>query len=153
MEFEHSHVHSHEHEGEGADIINIARSLGEALKESKEYRSFCEKRDKMRKNEYLKAMLDDFKVQKSIYEIEKEKDDADEMLLDELSARLELMYAEISDNADFAAYSKAEEDLNVLMTAVNMTISSYIGAEEYVSSGEDGDMSCTHNCNTCPGCH
>ena len=43
------------------------------------------------------------------------------------------------------------------MNAVNMTISSYIGAEEYTSEAdaddEDGEGGCTHNCSTCRGCH
>ncbi len=140
------------------NIIAIARQLGEALKESAEYKAFCDTRDEMRKNQALKVKLDEFKVQKAILEVEKEKEDADEHLLDVLSSRVEVLYKEITDAPEMKAYSKAEEDLNILMTAVNMTISSYIGAEDYgtgagANADDDQEGGCTHNCATCKGCH
>lgn len=135
------------------DIIEIARTLGEALKNSAEYKAFCDTRDEMKKNEPLKRKLDEFKVQKAVFEVEKEKEEADEHLLDVLSSRLEVLYKEITSVPEMKAYSKAEEDLNILMTAVNMTISSYIGAEEYSTESSEDSESCTHNCSTCKGCH
>lgn len=139
------------------EIITLARQLGEALKSCEEYKAFCETRDAMRQNVVLKEQLDEFKVQKSVLEVEKEKAEPDEHVVDVLSARLEVLYKQITENPQMKAYTKAEEDLNLLMNAVNMTISSYIGAEEYTSDAdaddEDGEGGCTHNCSTCRGCH
>ena len=139
------------------EIITLAKQLGEALKNCEEYKTFCETRDAMRQNIVLKEQLDEFKVQKSVLEVEKEKAEPDEHVMDVLSARLEVLYKQITENPQMKAYSKAEEDLNLLMNAVNMTISSYIGAEEYTSEAdaddEDGEGGCTHNCSTCRGCH
>lgn len=139
------------------EIITLAKQLGEALKNCEEYKTFCETRDAIRQNIVLKEQLDEFKVQKSVLEVEKEKAEPDEHVVDVLSARLEVLYKQITENPQMKAYSKAEEDLNLLMNAVNMTISSYIGAEEYTSEAdaddEDGEGGCTHNCSTCRGCH
>lgn len=139
------------------EIITLAKQLGEALKNCEEYKTFCETRDAMRQNIVLKEQLDEFKVQKSVLEVEKEKAEPDEHVVDVLSARLEVLYKQITENPQMKAYSKAEENLNLLMNAVNMTISSYIGAEEYTSEAdaddEDGEGGCTHNCSTCRGCH
>lgn len=139
------------------EIITLAKQLGEALKSCEEYKAFCETRDAMRQNIVLKEQLDEFKVQKSVLEVEKEKAEPDEHVVDVLSARLEVLYKQITEDPQMKAYSKAEEDLNLLMNAVNMTISSYIGAEEYTSEAdaddEDGEGGCTHNCSTCRGCH
>lgn len=139
------------------EIITLAKQLGEALKSCEEYKAFCETRDAMRQNVVLKEQLDEFKVQKSVLEVEKEKAEPDEHVVDVLSARLEVLYKQITEDPQMKAYSKAEEDLNLLMNAVNMTISSYIGAEEYTSEAdaddEDGEGGCTHNCSTCRGCH
>ena len=140
------------------EIITLAKQLGEALKSCEEYKAFCETRDAMRQNVVLKEQLDEFKVQKSVLEVEKEKGEPDEHVVDVLSARLEVLYKQITENPQMKAYTKAEEDLNLLMNAVNMTISSYIGAEEYTSDAgdmddEDGEGGCTHNCSTCRGCH
>ena len=139
------------------ELITLAKQLGEALKNCEEYKTFCETRDAMRQNIVLKEQLDEFKVQKSVLEVEKEKAEPDEHVVDVLSARLEVLYKQITEDPQMKAYSKAEEDLNLLMNAVNMTISSYIGAEEYTSEAdaddEDGEGGCTHNCSTCRGCH
>lgn len=136
------------------NIIKLARELGEALKESTEYKTFCETRDTMKKNKALKEKLDEFKIQKSVLEVEKEKENPDEHVLDVVSSRLEVLYGEITKDPEMSAYTKAEEDLNILMTAINMTISSYIGAEDYANNAEDGeDGGCTHDCSHCKGCH
>lgn len=142
-------------------IIVLAKELGEALKESSEYKAFCTARDEMKQNGDLKAKLDEFKVQKAVLDVEKEKENPDEHVVDVLSARVEVLYKEINDIAEMKAYSKAEDDLNILMTAVNMTISSFLGAEEYAANAGSADFDCededsdgcTHNCATCRGCH
>lgn len=143
------------------EIINLARKLGEELAASDEYKNFCTTRDKCRENTALKVKLDEFKVQKSILDVEKEKDDdeRDEGFVDAVSVRVEELYNEITNDPDMKAYNKAEEDLNLLMTAINMTITSYISPESLSGKyGEDdgdfdGDDGCTHNCSTCHGCH
>ena len=143
-------------------IIVLAKELGEALKESKEYTDFCDAKKAMRENTVLKAKLDEFKVQKAILEVEQEKPESekDEHLVDMLSSRVEVLYKEINGMEDMKKYAKAEEDLNILMTAVNMTISSFLGAEEYANNAnfdevceDEGSDGCTHNCATCRGCH
>lgn len=140
------------------EIIDIARTLGEKLADSKEYKNFCETRDICKANLTLKAKLDEFKVQKSLLDIESEKEDKDENIIDVISARVETLYKEISDDPQLKAYNKAEEDLNLLMTAINMTITSYISPENLASdAGESlsgmNDDGCTHDCSTCHGCH
>jgi cell fate (sporulation/competence/biofilm development) regulator YlbF (YheA/YmcA/DUF963 family) len=139
------------------EIIKIARQLGEALKESGEYKAFCETRDAMKLNSDLKTKLDEFKIQKSVFDIEKEKENADEHVLDVISSRLEVLYNEISEIPEMKAYNEAEENLNMLMTAVNMTISSYVGAEDYTSNPEEcpvgaSDGACAHDCSKCHIC-
>ncbi len=137
------------------EIIEIARQLGQMLTESDEYKNFCTTRDVCRANIALKNKLDEFKVQKSILDVENEKEDKDESLIDAVSARVETLYKEITENPEMKAYNKAEEDLNLLMTAINMTITSYISPENLATNqdDQDGDQNCTHNCSTCRGCH
>lgn len=137
------------------EIIEIAKQLGEKLVETGEYKAFCQTRDKCRENKELKAKLDEFKIQKSILDIENEKDnnEKDEMLIDAITTRVEALYNEITNDPDMKAYNKAEEDLNLLMTAINMTITSYISPENLASADQMAEGGCTHNCSTCSGCH
>ena len=53
-------------------MIELARQLGEALKESAEYKAFCETRTAMRENGELKAKLDEFKIQKGVLDFERQ---------------------------------------------------------------------------------
>jgi cell fate (sporulation/competence/biofilm development) regulator YlbF (YheA/YmcA/DUF963 family) len=146
------------------EMMTLARELGEKLAESQQYKTFCETRDACKANPKLKAKLDEFNVQKKIYYIESGRgDENDTQLLDAISARMEVLYAEISQDPEMKAYTRAEEDLNILLNAINMTITSYISPENLTSEKqyddfEDGveggaDSSCTHNCATCKGCH
>ena len=142
------------------EIIEIAKTLGEKLAQSEEYKNFCETRDKCRANKILKAKLDEFKVQKSILDIESEKPDSekDENLIDVINARVETLYSEITNDPEMKAYNKAEDDLNILMTAINMTITSYINPQDIATPGDaaygdDEEGGCTHYCSTCKGCH
>ena len=51
------------------EMMTLARALGEKLAESEQYKNFCETRDICKSNPKLKAKLDEFKVQKKIYDI------------------------------------------------------------------------------------
>jgi len=147
------------------ELIELARALGEKLAESEQYKRFCETRDVCKANAELKKKLDEFKVQKKVYEIESEKEEKDENLLDAINARMETLYSEITQHPEMKAYTQAEDALNVLMSAINMTITSYITPENLTSSeeeygnyedcDEEGGTAggCTHNCSTCKGCH
>ncbi len=142
------------------EIMEIARMLGEKLAQSDEYKRFCETRDICKANPLLKAKLDEFKVQKNVYEIENGKEDLDENLLDAVNSRLEVLYKEITEHPEMKEYTQAEERLNLLMGAINMTITSYITPENLTSGSSDdydcddeGSEGCTHNCSTCKGCH
>lgn len=141
------------------EIIELARALGEKLAESPQYKAFCETRDKCKENALLKAKLDEFKVQKSVYDIENAKAEKDEKLLDAVNSRMEILYGEITQHPEMKAYTRAEDALNVLMSAINMTITSYISPETLTNDAENGDFDeecgegCTHDCSTCRGCH
>ena len=140
------------------EIMEIARMLGQKLSESQEYKNFCVTRDKCLVDEKLKVKLDEFKVQKSVLDSEKENPNADEKLIDAVSARVEELYQEITNYPDMKAYNKAEEDLNILMTAINMTITSYIHTENVSGNmsqdcDDESEDGCTHDCRTCHGCH
>jgi cell fate (sporulation/competence/biofilm development) regulator YlbF (YheA/YmcA/DUF963 family) len=147
------------------ELMTLARQIGEKLRDSVQYKTFCETRDACKANAALKVKLDEFNVQKKIYDIESAKgDENDTQLLDAISARMETLYSEISSHPEMKAYTTAEENLNILLNAVNMTITSYISPENLTSEKqyddfEDGveggadSSNCTHNCATCKGCH
>lgn len=127
------------------EIIELAKKLGKALEESAEYAAFCQTRDRCKSDLTLKTKMNEFNVQRTLLDNETAKQIKDETLIDVLNARVETLYKEINDNPLMVDYTKAEDDLNILLNAVNMTITSYIGG-----AGVEGEAAgCSHQCSSC----
>lgn len=129
-------------------VIELCKQLGETLRSSEEFTRYDKARKACRDDRELQSKIDEFKVQKKVYDIESAKPDADTELVAVIKARLDELYDEVYSKEDMKEFTKAEDDFNILLNAVNMTISSYI-AEQPMAS----EASCTHDCSTCPGCH
>ncbi len=136
------------------DVIEMARKLGEALKNSEEYKNYENAKAELKADVELGTKINEYKVQRSLYETESNKEEKDDMLLDALDSRCEVLYKEITSQPLMQKYNKAEEDFEMLVTAVNMTIASYIGSNSYSSEGTEGEghEGCSGSCAHCHGC-
>ena len=130
------------------EVLDLCRKLGEALRQSPEFTRYNEARAVCRADKELQSKIDEFKVQKKIYDTESAKPDADPELVAVIKGRLDELYDEVYSKDIMTEFSSAEDDFNLLLNAVNMTITSYISEQPYSAEG-----SCTHNCSTCGGCH
>lgn len=136
------------------EVIEIARKLGEALKESEEYKTYEQTRAALKSDVELSTKISEYNVQKSLAQSEAEKADKDEVLYDALTARCEILYKEITQNQLMKNYNKAQEDFEMLVTAVNMTIGSYIGSNSYSNGEGEAHGGCAPGgCAHCNGCH
>ncbi len=129
------------------EIIKLAQQLGSALRESEEFSRYQAAKEKCRDDKALQAKIDDFKLQKQIYDTESAKENADEGLLGAIKQCLDTLYDEAYANENMKEFTAAEDALNVLLSAINMTITSYIS--EQPASVEGG---CTHDCSSCHAC-
>lgn len=130
------------------EIIELSKKLGEALRASEEFKTYQALREACRADHALKAKIDEFKIQKKIYDMEGEKDDRDEEMLGVIKKRMDELYEEVYATDLMKRFSVAEDNFNILLNAVNMTISSYI--TEQAASGTSA--ACTHDCASCAGC-
>ena len=130
------------------EIIEIAKKLGELLRESDEFKKYQEARDNCRADSELEGKINEFKIQKKVYDTEFAREGHDEDMLAAIKARLDTLYEEINEKEIMQQFNVAEDNFNILLNAVNMTISSYITEQPYAAEG-----SCSHDCSKCSGCH
>ena len=130
------------------EIIEQAKKLGELLRESDEFKKYQEARDNCRKDSELEAKINEFKIQKKVYDTEFAREGHDEDMLSVIKQRLDTLYEEINEKDIMKQFNIAEDNFNILLNAVNMTISSYITEQPYAAEG-----SCSHDCSKCSGCH
>ncbi len=130
------------------EIIEQAKKLGELLRESDEFKKYSEARDNCRKDSELEAKINEFKIQKKVYDTEFAREGHDEDMLSVIKQRLDTLYEEINEKDIMKQFNIAEDNFNILLNAVNMTISSYITEQPYAAEG-----SCSHDCSKCSGCH
>ena len=130
------------------EIIEIAKKLGELLRESDEFKKYQEARDNCRADSELEGKINEFKIQKKVYDTEFAREGHDEDMLAAIKARLDTLYEEINEKEIMKQFNIAEDNFNILLNAVNMTISSYITEQPYAAEG-----ACSHDCSKCSGCH
>lgn len=130
------------------EIIELSRKIGQALRDSEEFKKYAEAREKCRADKALEEKINEFKIQKKVYDIESGRENPDEEMVAVIKKRLDQLYEEVYETEIMKEFNAAEDAFNILLNAVNMTISSYISEQPYSADG-----ACTHDCSTCSGCH
>ncbi len=126
------------------EIIELSKKLGEALRASDAFKAYIKAQDACKEDKALEAKINEFKIQKKIYDIESEKEEVDEDVVAVIKDRLDTLYEEIYSTEIMKEFTKAEDEFNILLNAVNMTITSYISTQTPSSHG-----GCTHDCSSC----
>ena len=125
-------------------IIELAKSLGKELKASDKFKEYKEAKKAFLENGDLGTMLSEFKVQKALLDQQAQLTNADEVVIDAIGARVETLYRQIEEHPDYVRFQTAEQEFNVLLSAVNTTISSFID-----DSQKSASSSCSGNCSAC----
>ncbi len=126
-------------------IFELAKELGQALKNDKRLVRLEEARVAYENDERVGKLATEYEVQQKAMQNEMMKTPRDETLISLISGRIDALYKEITENEAYRALEAAQNEVNDLMNMVNSTISFQISGEE--ASG------CTHDCSTCGGCH
>ncbi len=126
-------------------IIEMAKSLGKEISESEKFKEFMEAKREFLASDELKTKLTEFKVQKALIDKQAELKNADEVVIDAIGARADLLFREINESPIFQRFQTAEQEFNILLNAVNTTISSYLSGQTEVS----GQGACSGNCSSC----
>lgn len=125
------------------EIMELAAMLGKAIKEQGTYKKFADAKKAFDNNVEVNNKIVEYNVQQTALQEAAVSADRDEAVLEQIQARLDVLYKEIFEDPTFIALNEAQEELNALMNEVNETITFNI----------TGEHACTHDCSTCGGCH
>lgn len=124
------------------EIMEIAATLGKAIREHEVYKKFLEAKEAYDKNDELNRKIMEYSVQQKALANEAGKAEQDSELMAQIQKRIDILYNEICDDKSFLAVNEAQDAVNELMNSVNETITYNI----------TGEQPCTHDCSTCGGC-
>ena len=129
------------------EIFELAKKLGEALKEDSRLIALEEAKRAYEADSALQKQLVEYEVQQKALQNEMVKEEKDTHFIDIINKRIEELYKSITENPSFVKLNDVQVEVNALMNEVNQTITCTI-------TGEDPSVSCTHNCSTCHShCH
>ncbi len=124
------------------EIMELAATLGKAIKEHEVYKKYLEAKEAYDNNEVVNDKIMEYGIQQQALAIEASKEDHDDAAMDQIQKRLDALYAEICEDKTFLALDAAQNAMTEFMNQVNQTINYNI----------TGEQPCTHDCSSCGGC-
>ena len=127
-------------------VIELAHMLGEEIARSEEIKNLEAAKAEFDKDADLQSKMKEYETERILLaqEFSKEPDQADQVAISNLKARLEELSREINTNKLYQDFANAQKAMNELMNSVNAEIKFCITGER--------PSSCTHDCSTCGGC-
>lgn len=127
-------------------IIELAHALGEEIAKSDEMKNLEAAKAKFEADKELQSKMSEYETDRLLLgqEFSKNTEDADEIAIANLKARIEELTAEITKNSNYIVFAEAQKALNNIMASVNAEI-------KFCITGERPET-CTHDCSTCGGC-
>ncbi|NLN55607.1 MAG: YlbF family regulator [Clostridiales bacterium] len=93
----------------------------------------------------LISKANEYNVQRQVLETESRKEDKDDLLIESVKARLEVLYNDISNSPAAHRLIEAEDDANEFYNEIIKDLQSVVIPES--------DSSCGGDCDCCSGCH
>ena len=127
-------------------IIELAHALGEEISRSEEIKNLEKAKAEYEANAELQAKMSEYETDRLLLgqEFAKNTEDADQIAIANLKARIDELTREISSDPCYIVFAEAQKALNDVMAKVNEEIKFCITGER--------PSTCTHDCSTCGGC-
>lgn len=127
-------------------IIESAKKIGRAIKESELMAAYDAAEAKYAEDAALQDKIREYSVQQQALAEESAKSVPNAFLTESLQRRLQALYEEIIADPTFAAFQQTQDAVRALLNEVNNAIMAEV-------TGEQPEGGCTHDCSTCAGCH
>lgn len=125
-------------------LYSLLAELGEQLKESDEVKEYAAAREEYSADRGISEKVAEYNVQRMVYDQESSKDEKDTLLIEQIKARMDALYDEITLNPVMKRYIAAEDGVNRLFGEINRVLQGYV-----VPESEQG---CGGDCGSCAGC-
>ena len=125
-------------------LYSLLAELGEQLKESDEVKEYAAAREEYSADRGISEKVAEYNVQRMVYDQESSKDEKDTLLIEQIKARMDALYDEITSNPVMKRYIAAEDGVNRLFGEINHVLQAYV-----VPESEQG---CGGDCGSCAAC-
>lgn len=127
-------------------VIEKAHELGLEIASSEEMRNLEVTKAAFDGDIELSKLMSEYEAERRLLgeEFEKPAEEADQVAIANLRARLEEITSIVAKNPVYIAFNEAQAAVNRMMAEVNAEI-------KFCITGERDN--CTHDCSTCSGCH
>ncbi len=127
-------------------VMELAHALGEEIAKSEEIADLNRTKEAFDANAALQEKMSEYETERLLLgqEFAKNTDEADEVAMANLRARIEELTREISADPLYIEFQMAQKAMNDLMASINAEIKFCITGER--------PSDCTHDCSTCSGC-
>ncbi len=127
------------------EIMDMAAAVGLRIKETPEGQRYEKAKKEYEACREINMALVEYQVQQQVLEHQKDAEQLDTQLIENVNARIDVLFKTITEHPLYIEFEQAQEELNELIKSVNRTIIAQI-------TGEKPD-SCSHDCSSCSGCH
>ena len=124
---------------------NAIVALADAIEQDEVVLNYKAAKDNFDNDDTLSTKINEYTVQRMIFEKAANEEEKDEELLKQIDARMKELYEEVMANPVMVALADAEAALNELLNVLNSEIQSRIVPES--------EHSCSGDCSGCSGCH
>lgn len=125
---------------------NAIIALADAIEADEAVVGYKAAKEKFDNDDALAVKINEYTVQRMVFEKASAEENSDEALLDQIDARMKQLYEEIMSSQAMTELSAAEARINELLNFLNGEIQSRIMPEEH-------NHSCGGDCSACGGCH
>lgn len=136
------------------NIIEMTRNLGVEIQNSAEYKKMIEARKLNDEDQALNEKIGAFNLKKIEVQTEAQKEEPNQEVIEQKNNELREIYNEIMGNENMIAFNKSSEEINSLMSKINIILTSAINGEDPLTCDTEPKQSgCSGDCGGCSGCN
>lgn len=135
------------------NVIEKARELGVAIQADERYIKYHEAKKNNDNDENLQKLIEEFNFKRVQLNSEMSKPDKNQERLSELDSEIKSLYGNIMANENMSAFNKAKNEMDTLLSQVNMIITMSANGEDPLTCPIEVSSSCSGSCSSCAGCH
>ncbi|MCI8496989.1 MAG: YlbF family regulator [Clostridiales bacterium] len=129
----------------------MARAMGKAIQEDERFQRYEAARQANDSDEALQKLIGEFNLKRIALNTEAGKPERDQEKIARLNDEMKTVYGQIMANENMLAYQSTKEELDALLSKINMIIVGSANGEDPDSIDTEGG--CSGSCSSCSGCH
>lgn len=135
------------------NVIEKARELGKEIQKDERYSNYHKAKKINDEDTALQGKIGEFNMKRIELNAEMSKPEKSQEKMNELDAAIKSLYSEIMANESMIAFSKAKDEMDKLLSQINMVITMSANGEDPETCPVEAPSGCSGSCSTCGGCH